>query len=53
MSEIEELKKENEQLKATIRELRRTLDSYQYQSRRNYYLEQDYVSHPDEDRGRE
>jgi cell division protein FtsB len=51
--EVETLKKENAQLKAVIKELRSQLDAYKYQSRRSYYLEQDHVSYPDDDRGRE
>jgi len=51
--EVEALKKENAQLKVVIKELRNQLEAYKYQSKRNYYLEQDHVSYPDEDRGRE
>lgn len=50
MNEIEILKKENEQLKATIQELRKQLQTYKVKSKRQFYSDQDYVSYPDEER---
>lgn len=50
MSEVETLQRENEQLRATIKELRKQLEAYKNQTRRQYYADQDYVSYHDEDR---
>lgn len=48
--ELEILRRENETLKSTVKELRRQLAAYQTQTKRQWYADQDYVSYHDEDR---
>ena len=49
-NEVEKLKKENEQLRLTIRQLRKQLDNYETQARRRYELERDHLPYHDYDR---
>jgi len=50
MDELEKLKKENEQLKLTIKQLRQQLELYQRQSRRQYDSDYDHVPYHEHDR---
>lgn len=42
-SELEQVKRENEQLKLTIKSLRQQLDAYKKQSRRQYEVDRDHL----------
>lgn len=50
MNEVEILKKENEQLKATVKELRRQLETYRIRNKRKYYADYDNIPYQDDDR---
>ena len=50
MEEIEKLKIENAQLRQTIKELRKQLEVYQQQSRRQYETERDYLPYHEYER---
>lgn len=43
MDELEKLRKENEVLKETIKQLRRQLELYRNQQRKSYDYDNDYV----------
>lgn len=53
MCELEKLKKENEQLKLTIKQLRQQLEAYQEQSRHQFHDDYDHIPYHDRDRDRE
>lgn len=50
MDELEKLKIENAQLRQTIKELRRQLEAYQQQSRRQYETERDHLPYHEYER---
>lgn len=50
MDELEKLKKENEQLRLTIKELRQQIESYKNQSRRQFDSDYDHVPYHERDR---
>lgn len=50
MDELEKLKQENENLKATIKQLRQQLMAYQNQTRRRHDMDYDYIPYHEDDR---
>ena len=50
MEEIEKLKKENEQLRLTIKQLRQQLEVYRNQARRQYENDRDHLPYHEYDR---
>jgi cell division protein FtsB len=53
MDELEKLKKENEQLKLTVQQLRQQLEAYQKQAWRQFHDDYDHLPYHDHDRDRD